>query len=67
MKFTDEAKSVIALGGGVFVPVDPMNRDYHEVVLPRLAKGERIEDADPVPVQVDLAERVAALEAKLPK
>lgn len=63
MKFTDETKSIIDMGGGVFVPVDPMNRDYREIVLPAVERGETIQDPDAPPEQP--ADPVEALKAAL--
>lgn len=72
MKYTDKSRTVIDMGDGSFVPVDPMNRDYREIIAPRLTAGEAVAPPDqppPVPASVDqkvaeLAAKVAALEAK---
>lgn len=61
MKFVDETRTIIDMGGGVFVPVDPMNRDYREVVLPAVERGEAIQDPDAAPKQpVDPVEALKA-------
>ena len=63
MKYTDDGRGFIQYEN-LCIPVDPANRDYRKIVIPFLAAGGKIENADPPSPPVKSI-RDAAIEALL--